>query len=120
MFDTLRLFSQWRTEPWKSTAGFFAEKISDAPPRLLDVFPLHRGIECIGCIWIETLPSGGSESHRDEPPISPDNLPQRQIELPPPLHSGSIAKRTHHENAGAFSMLARSSARIGTGTGKAV
>jgi hypothetical protein len=38
----------------------------------------------------------------NESTIFPDNLPQRQIELAPPLHIGSIAKGADHENASAF------------------
>ena len=36
----------------------------------------------------------------DEPAILTDHLPQRQIELSPPLNISSIAKGANHENAG--------------------
>ena len=101
MLDAVRLFDQRRAESRKRAAGFLL-KMSDCLPRLLDVFSLQRLVKRVGRIRIEAFPPWGAELNLYQPAIFADYLPQRQIELPPPLHVGGITKGADHENAGAL------------------
>src|SRR4030095_519926 len=64
--------------------------------------PVQCAVKRVGRIWIEAFPSWWAEVYGDEPSVLTDDLPQRQIELPPPLHICGITEGADHEDAGAF------------------
>src|SRR5262249_40384725 len=102
MLDPARRLRQRSTQTWKSAAVFIPQEVSARCSRLWHIFPLQYGIERIRCIRNGTLPAWRAEMDRDEPSILADNLPQGQIELPPPFHIRGITKSADHENASAF------------------
>src|SRR3989441_8238300 len=51
---------------------------------------------------VAALPARAAEGDRDQAPVAPEDLAERQLVLAPPLDVGRVAEGAHHEDAGAL------------------